>query len=87
MRRLIPVKIEKIFLRYRHLTQFEDYQKVEMTWNASERTYTAVIPGEFINAQWDVMYFVELIDSEGKGIRLPDMSKRLPYRIVSVKRD
>jgi hypothetical protein len=74
-------------LRYRHLTQFEDYQTGDMVWNSTDGNFAATIPGEFIETKWDLMYFVEIIDSEGQGALIPDMMKELPYVIIPVKRD
>ncbi|MFC2111720.1 hypothetical protein ACFLTA_00480 [Bacteroidota bacterium] len=82
-----PGKIETMRLGFRHLTQFEDYQSKEMIWDPTSSSFAATIPGEFIDAGWDLMYFVELIDTEGLGAKIPDMSKELPYVIVPVKRD
>lgn len=82
-----PGEIKSIQLRFRHLTQFEDYQMADMALNTSKGTYTATIPGEFIDTKWDLMYFVEIIDSEGRGAKIPDMMKELPYVIIPVNRD
>lgn len=73
-------------LRYRHLTQFEDYQSVDMIWDAQTKRYAAAIPGPFINPQWDLMYFVEVRDAQGRSGRLPHWESEQPYVIVPVKR-
>ena len=78
--------LEWIRLRYRHLTQFEDYRSVEMVWNPQRREYAATIPGAFIVPEWDVMYFVECVDGEGRGRKVPDLEEEMPYVIVRVKR-
>ncbi|WP_143525131.1 hypothetical protein [Labilibacter marinus] len=79
-------KVDKIRLRYRHLTQFEDYKSVDMLQGLAENIFEASIPGAFIEQRWDLMYFVEIIDSEGGGIRMPDFDKEMPYVIVHIKR-
>jgi hypothetical protein len=38
-------------LRYRHLTQFEDYETAAMTFDAATRTYQGRIPASFIDAK------------------------------------
>ncbi len=78
--------LESISLRYRHLTQFEDYQTVPMVWDAERNGYTATIPADFIVPQWDLMYFIEAVDRQGQGCKLPDLEKELPYVIVTVLR-
>ena len=73
-------------LRYRHLTQFEDYQTAEMTLNPSTQSYTGRIPASFIDPTWDLMYFVEAIDVRGHGRQYPDLEQETPYVVVSVRR-
>ena len=79
-------KLEWIRLRYRHLTQFEDYQSVKMDWDPKLKRFAAAIPGDFIVRQWDVMYFVEAVDQQGHGRKVPDSEEGMPYVIVRVKR-
>src|SRR5206468_2538543 len=57
-----PAGVKSVRLRYRHLTQYEDYQTAEMALDAKSGNYTARIPAEFSTAKWDLMYFVEVID-------------------------
>jgi hypothetical protein len=79
-------QLDWIRLRYRHLTQFEDFQSVEMAWDPQLKRFRAAIPGDFIVPQWDVMYFVEAVDQQGRGRKAPDLEKEMPYVIVPVKR-
>ncbi|MHC4399198.1 MAG: hypothetical protein ACYTG0_05940 [Planctomycetota bacterium] len=79
-------KLEWIRLRYRHLTQFEDYQSLEMVWDPQLKRFAAAIPGDFIVPQWNVMYFVEALDQEGHGRKVPDLEEGMPYVVVPVKR-
>ena len=79
-------QLESIRLRYRHLTQFEDYQSVEMAWDAKRKSFAAAIPGDFIVPHWDLMYFVEAVDQQGQGAKVPDLKEEMPYVIVPVKR-
>jgi hypothetical protein len=75
-----------IRLRYRHLTQFEDYRSVDMTRDRGTGSYTARIPGSFIVPEWDVMYFVEALNKGGEGRIAPDLEQEMPYVIVPVAR-
>jgi hypothetical protein len=78
--------LQSIRLRYRHLTQFEDYKAVDMTLDSSGGKYEAKIPGSFVVPQWDLMFYVEAISNSGEGRMVPDLEKEMPYVIVPVKR-
>ena len=75
-----------IRLRYRHMTQFEDYQSVDMTLNPDTGIFVAAIPGSFIIPEWSLMYYVEALPKTGDGRMAPDMEEEMPYVIVPVKR-
>lgn len=78
--------IRSLRLRYRHLTQVEDYATVDMKPDAGGKIYTARIPGSFIVPKWDLMYFVEAIDRNGNGRNYPDLDVETPYVIIPVAR-
>jgi hypothetical protein len=83
---LDPSGVKSVQLRYRHLTQFEDYRAEEMRPDAQTGLWSATIPGAFIVPRWDLMYFVEAIDSQGNGRMYPDMEAQTPYVIVELDR-
>ena len=78
--------VKSMRLRYRHLTQFEDYQAADMALDPKTGLYVARIPGNFITPKWDLMYFVEAIEPHGSGRNYPDLEEEAPYVIVSVER-
>jgi len=78
--------LQSIRLRYRHMTQFEDYEAVDMMLDSTGGKYEATIPGSFIVSQWDLMFYVEAINSNGQGRMVPDLEEGIPYVIVPVKR-
>ena len=79
--------VKWVRLRYRHLTQYEDYQTTPMTAIAGKAgTYQAQIPSSFIDPQWDLMYFVEVMGTNGRGRMYPDLERETPYVVVSVRR-
>ncbi len=80
-----PSGIKQVRLRYRHLTQFEDYRVAEMHLDPVSGLYQATIPGDFIIPGWDLMYFVEAVDSLGNGTMIPDLDREMPYVIVEIK--
>jgi len=74
--------IKWVRLRYRHLSQFEDFRTIEMLFDPASGLYTAVIPGDFIIPEWDLMYFIEAVDNSGNGCMIPDLEVEMPYIIV-----
>ena len=81
-----PSGVKWVRLRYRHVTQYEDYRTTEMTKDPTSGLYAAVIPGDFIVTRWDLMYFVEVMDNRGNGAIYPDLELEIPYIIVPVRR-
>jgi len=82
-----PSGIKWVRLRYRHVTQFEDYQSIDMMYNDATGKYEAEIPGEFIINKWNIMYFIECMDTVGNGRLYPDLEVEMPYVIVKLNRD
>jgi hypothetical protein len=78
--------VKWVRLRYRHLSQYEDYATAEMTLDAKSGLYRGRIPAAFIDPKWDLMYFVEVVDARGAGRMVPDLETAAPYVVVSVKR-
>jgi hypothetical protein len=81
-----PAGVKWVRLRYRHVNQKEDYQTADMPLDAQTGFYAASIPASFIDARWDLMYFVEIVDPQGNGRIYPDLEAETPYIITSVKR-
>jgi hypothetical protein len=77
---------KSVRLRYRHLTQIEDYQTAEMKLDQKTGAYIGKIPGAFIDPKWDMMYFVEAIGTNGAGRMFPDLEVETPYVVVQVRR-
>ena len=57
-----PSGVKSVRLRYRHVTQYEDYATLDMQPTGRPDEYAATIPGEFLEPTWDAMYFIEAID-------------------------
>jgi len=83
---LDPSGVKWVRLRYRHVTQFEDYQSAQMQYDPQTGLWSATIPGEFVVPQWDLMYFIEAVDTQGNGRMFPDMDVEMPYVIVKLDR-
>jgi hypothetical protein len=81
-----PSGVRSVRLRFRHLTQFEDYRTLQMTRDQNSGLYEANIPGDFIVPQWDLMYFIEVFDKCGNGRIYPDLERETPYIVVRLQR-
>ena len=81
-----PEGVKWVRLRYRHVSQFEDYQTAEMVRDSKTGVYRAAIPAAFIDPKWDLMYFVEVVGTNGAGRMYPDLEQEMPYVIVPLKR-
>ncbi|MFN7922190.1 MAG: hypothetical protein U0Q16_18955 [Bryobacteraceae bacterium] len=81
-----PAGVKWARLRYRHMTQYEDYQTAEMTLDAKSGSWVAAIPAAFIDPKWDLMYFIEAVGKNGAGRMYPDFEREMPYVVVPVKR-
>lgn len=78
--------VKSVTLRYRHVNQFEDYRSMEMVKTDTLDTYEAAIPAQFLDGKYDVMYFLEVMDTVGNGKVYPDLEVEIPYVIVPLER-
>lgn len=79
-----PSGIASVRVRFRPVTQFEDYDTVVLLPTDVPGTFAGTIPGDAISPQWDFMYFVEAIDNAGNGTIWPNAATEMPYVIVKV---
>lgn len=80
-----PEGVRWIRLRYRHVNQKEDYETLAMTQDGDTGVYSARIPATFITPQWDLMYYIEIVDGRGTGKIYPDLEQETPYVIQRVR--
>jgi hypothetical protein len=73
-------------LRYRGVTQFQDYACVEMMKGSHEGEFMAEIPAKDVSSEWDLMYFFEVFDQAGRGWILPNAQVETPYVVVELDR-
>jgi len=78
--------VKWVRLRYRSVTQFEDYKTLDMAKTDAHGEYKAVVPGLYVDAKWDFMYLIEVMDNNGNGAIYPDMEKETPYVVVKLDR-
>ena len=89
-----PSGVKWVRLRYRSVNQYEDYKTIEMKparltsgGQAGQKDrYEGVIPAEDIPAQYDFMYFFEVMDNGGNGRIYPELEKETPYIVVKLDR-
>ncbi len=81
-----PAGVATVRLRYRHVTQFEDYATLELKPTGKPDEFAATVPGAVLVPQWDFMYFIEAIDRGGAGANWPDLAVEAPYVIVKMQR-
>jgi hypothetical protein len=79
-------ELQAVRLHYRYTNQYYDWIVVEM--ERSAEGYRAVIPAHYLRRDWDVMYFLEAVDSSGAGTfePLPKPVGAIPYHVIRVDR-
>ena len=78
--------VKKVVLHYRAMNQYLDFDTLPMTPAGAEGCYEATIPVSEIVPAYDLMYLIEVIDRQGRGIIYPDVLQETPYRVVSIGR-
>jgi hypothetical protein len=81
-----PSSVKWVRLRYRSVSQYQDYKSLDMVETKKKGQYKAVVPGEDIPARWDFMYLIEVMDNKGNGKIYPDLEKQAPYIVVKLQR-
>ena len=71
-------------LRFRHQNQQLDYRRLPMV--AQGDSYVATIPGEYVTKEWDIQYYIEVVDRCGEGTIYPDFDTGAPYLTIRVRR-
>lgn len=74
-------RVSRIRLHYRPVNQQAKFNMIEHA--AGERSFT--IPGSEISANWDLMYYFEILHTGGSGWFHPDPQAATPYCVVKVK--
>jgi hypothetical protein len=77
--------VKWVRLRYRGVNQHQDYRTLQMLPTGERDRYQAEIPGKHIRPEWDLMYFIEVMDNHGNGKIYPDIEREAPYVVVRVQ--
>jgi hypothetical protein len=78
--------VKWVRLRYRSVNQRLEFQTLPMLPSGAEHQFQAVIPAELIDPKWDLMYFIEAMDTNGNGRIYPDLNRETPYIVVRLLR-
>jgi len=81
-----PAGLKWVRLKYRSINQEEEYKTLPMTATAAKDIYTVTVPADALEARWDFMYFIEMMDNNQQGSIYPDVDKQTPYFMVKLKR-
>ncbi|MCU0521944.1 MAG: hypothetical protein MUF84_14790 [Anaerolineae bacterium] len=81
-----PSGVQWVHLRYRSVTQFEDYKTLEMLPADEADLYTVTVPAHDVDPRYDFMYYIEAMDTVGNGVIYPDLEIETPYVVVSLTR-
>jgi hypothetical protein len=79
-----PSGIRWVRLRYRGLSQHQDFQVLPMLPTGRNNEFDATIPAENSDPKFDLMYLIEAMDNRSNGRIYPDLAKKTPYVVVKV---
>jgi hypothetical protein len=80
-----PAGLAWVRLRYRGLSQHQDFRTLAMLPTGKAGEYDATIPGEDIDPRFDLMYLFEVMSHSGNGKIYPDLERETPYVVVKVE--
>ena len=78
--------VKWVRLRYRSVNQRLEYAALPMRPTSEKDWYEATVPAKEIDAKFDFMYLVEVMDQKGNGKIYPDFNSETPYVIVHLTR-
>jgi len=78
--------IKWVQVLYRSVNQTKDYETLEMKSVDDKGNYEAVIPADKIDPRFDLMYFIQAMDSQHHGVMFPDFNQQTPYFVVRLER-
>ena len=76
--------VRKIILHYRPVNNKLDWHELDMEEKTAGE-YEAIIPAQAALSPWDLMYYIEILSTEGGGWLWPSWEEGLPYNIVAIK--
>jgi len=79
-----PSGVKWVHLRYRGVSEHQDFKLLNMLPTGKGDEYEAIVPGEDIDPHFDLMYLFEVMDDAGNGKIYPDLARETPYIVVHV---
>ena len=76
--------ITRARLFYSYVNQYEKLHSVNM--NFENGLFSASIPKEYIDPEWQIMYYAEFVDGNMQGVVYPDFRLETPYYVIQVKK-
>ncbi|HSJ72564.1 MAG TPA: hypothetical protein VLA29_13070, partial [Acidimicrobiia bacterium] len=78
-------ELVRTVLHYRYANQYYEWQHVGLT--RRDGRHVAQIPGAYVVPQWDIMYYIELVDALGNHVMAPGLGdlNEIPYWVVRVE--
>ena len=59
----------------------------EVMMKEENGVFRAGIPKEYLNMDWHILYYLEVVDQLGNGLIFPDMKKQTPYYVITAERE
>ena len=78
-------EISAVNLCYSRMNQMHPAEKLAMSCIGGGK-YSVVLPGEYLEPRYDVMYYFEVICADGAGRNLPDFRRQTPYYVVKTQK-
>jgi hypothetical protein len=78
-----PSGVKWVHLRYRGVSEHQDFKLLNMLPPGKDDVYEAIVPGEDIDPHFDFMYLFEVMDNAGNGKIYPDLASETPYIVVN----
>jgi hypothetical protein len=78
--------VASVYLRFRGVSQHQDFRKIRMLPTGRPNEYSAQIPAAAVDPRFDLMYYIEATDRYGTGRIYPDLATETPYVIVKLDR-
>jgi len=78
--------VARAVLHYRYANQYHEWRQVAM--HESAGAWSAAIPGDYVVSDWDLMYYIEVVDDAGAGTLSPggDDLMEIPYWVITPER-
>lgn len=81
-----PAGVKWVRLQFRSVNQYLDFTTLPMKPAGTKDTYEVTIPADKFDPKWNLMYLIEMMDNNNRGLIFPDLNKQTPYIVTSLIR-